>query len=519
LRKQADEVSKLANQTADQPMKFVHKQLEDIKLYINGEFVDAQAKAVFDNFNPFTNERINRVAEGRKEDIEAAVAAAKEAFVNGPWGKMSVEKRMQYINRIADLIEEEGEEIAYLESLDTGLPISQTRNQAARAAENFRFYAKMVEMRLHGEAYSVSDQFINYTVYQPLGVVGLITPWNAPFMLETWKVAPALATGNTVVLKPAELSPLTANKLAEIAEKAGLPKGVLNVVHGFGETAGAALTVHPDVKAISFTGETVTGSIIIKNAADTLKKTSMELGGKSPLIVFEDADLERALDAAVWGIFSFNGERCTANSRVFLHKKIKDQFVEALKQRVANIRVGDPMDPQTELGPLIEKNHFNKVNSYIEMANTEGCEVFQGVVPESLKKGNFVPPTLLLNAKNDMRVCQEEIFGPVMAVLEFETEEEVIAAANGVKYGLAGYVWTNDIKRGHRVAQAVEAGMLWVNAQNVRDLRIPFGGMKDSGIGREGGHYAFEFYTEPKVIHVAIGNHPIPQFGKIRATS
>ncbi|GED17594.1 5-carboxymethyl-2-hydroxymuconate semialdehyde dehydrogenase [Aneurinibacillus migulanus] len=502
-------------QAADNESQATYKQIDDVRLYINGEFVNAKSGAMFENVNPFTNEVNNLVAEGRQEDMNKAVAAAKEAFEHGPWGKMKVEERMKQINRIADLIDEEIEEIAFLESLDTGLPISQTRKMTARAAENFRFYARMVQTKLHGESYLVNDEFINYTVYKPLGVVGLITPWNAPFMLETWKVAPALATGNTVILKPAELSPLTANKLAEVIDKAGLPKGVFNVVHGFGETAGDALVSHPDVKAISFTGETTTGSIIIKNSADTLKKTSMELGGKSPLIVFDDADLDRALDAAVWGIFSFNGERCTANSRVFLQKNIKDQFVEALKERVANIKVGDPMDPLTQLGPLIEKEHFNKVKQYIEIAKEEGCEVVQGMVPDEVKVGNFVPPTLLLNAKNSMKVCQEEIFGPVMAVIEFETEEEVVAMANDVRYGLAGYVWTNDIKRGHRVAQAVEAGMLWINAQNVRDLRIPFGGTKDSGIGREGGHYAiFEFYTEPKVIHVAIGEHHIPQFGK-----
>lgn len=501
-------------QTSENKVQFTHKQVEDVKLYINGEFVDAECGVIFENINPFTNKVNNHVAEGRQEDIKKAVAAAKSAFTQGPWGKMKVQERMEYINRIADLIDEANEEIAFLESLDTGLPISQTRNQATRAAENFRFYAKMVETKLYGEAFPVADEFINYTVYKPLGVVGLITPWNAPIMLETWKVAPALATGNTVVLKPAELSPLSANKLAQIIDKAGLPKGVFNIVHGFGETAGAGLVEHPDVKAISFTGETTTGSTIIKNSADTLKRTSMELGGKSPLIVFEDADLDRALDAAVWGIFSFNGERCTSNARVFLHKNIKDQFVEALKKRVVNIIVGDPMDSSTQLGPLIEKAHFNKVRKYIEIAKEEGCEVVQGEVPEEVKAGNFVPPTLLLNAKNDMRVCQEEIFGPVMAVIEFENEEEVIAAANDVKYGLAGFVWTNDIARGHRVANAVEAGMIWINAQNVRDLRIPFGGTKASGIGREGGHYALEFYTEPKVIHVAIGNHYIPKFGK-----
>ena len=491
-----------------------HQKVADVKLFINNRFGDAQAGGTFENISPYTNEVINRVAEGREEDINRAVAAAKEAFVNGPWGRMKLAERLKYINRIADLIEEEAEEIAYLESLDTGLPISQTRKQALRSADNFRFYAQMVQTRLHGDAYQVDDQFINYTVYQPLGVVGLITPWNAPIMLETWKVAPALATGNTVVLKPAELSPLTANKLAEIILKAGLPEGVFNVVHGFGETAGAALTRHPDVKGISFTGETTTGSIIMKNAADTLKKVSMELGGKSPLIVFDDADLERALDAAVWGVFSFNGERCTSNARVLVHKNIKDRFVAALKERVDNIRIGDPMDPETELGPLIERKHYEKVTGYIELAKQEGCEVYQGKVPEEFRKGNYVPPTLLLNARNDMRVCQEEIFGPVMAVIEFETEEEALAMANDVRYGLAGFVWTNNLKRAHRLAQAIEAGMIWINSQNVRDLRIPFGGMKDSGIGREGGYYSFEFYTEPKVIHVAIGDHHIPQFGK-----
>ncbi|ANB61957.1 5-carboxymethyl-2-hydroxymuconate semialdehyde dehydrogenase [Anoxybacteroides amylolyticum] len=489
-------------------------KIDDTKLYINGEFVDSISGNTFENLNPFTNETINRVAAGNREDISFAVAAAKEAFRNGPWRTMKISERLQYIHRIAELIDKNVEEIAYLESLDTGLPISQTRKMIARSAENFRFYAAMVRSRLVGEAYQQDDEFINYTVYQPLGIVGLITPWNAPFMLETWKVAPALATGNTVILKPAELSPLTANKLAQIIDEAQLPKGVFNVVHGFGETAGAALVAHPDVAAISFTGETVTGSLIIKNAADTMKRVSMELGGKSPLIIFEDADFERALDAAVWGIFSFNGERCTANSRVFLHTSLKERFVAALKERVANIRVGDPLNAKTQVGPLIHKDHWKKVTDYIALAQQEGCTVYSGQVPESFQHGNFVAPTLLLNAKNEMRVCQEEIFGPVMAVIEFETEEDVIQMANDVKYGLAGYVWTNDIKRAHRVAQAMESGMIWINAQNVRDLRIPFGGMKYSGIGREGGHYAFEFYTEPKVIHVAIGNHHIPQFGK-----
>nr|WP_108021786.1 5-carboxymethyl-2-hydroxymuconate semialdehyde dehydrogenase [Melghirimyces profundicolus] len=488
--------------------------LDDVKLYIDGEFVDAQSGESFDNRNPFTNRVINRVTEGRKEDIEAAVEAANTAFEHGPWGKMKVSERLTYIRRIADLIDQNAEEIACLESLDTGLPISQTKKQAARAAQNFRFYAEMVSSRMVGEAYQVDDHFLNYTIHKPLGVAGLITPWNAPFMLETWKAAPALATGNTVVMKPAEFSPLTVNKLAQIIDEAGLPKGVFNVVHGFGETAGASLVTHPNVKLISFTGETVTGSEIMKNGADTLKRVSMELGGKSPIIVFDDADFDRALDACVWGIFSFNGERCTANSRLFVHEAIHEKFVDALKERIAHIVIGDPMDEKTEVGPLIHQEHCEKVKSYLKIARDEGAEVISGRVPERFSGGNFVPPTLLLNVKNDMRVAQEEIFGPVLGVMTFKDEDEVIQLANDIKYGLAGYVWTKDIRRAHRVAQAVDSGMLWINSQNTRDLRIPFGGSKYSGIGREGGHYAFEFYTETQVIHVALGDHPIPQFGK-----
>lgn len=488
--------------------------IERVLHYIDGQFVEGLAGKSFTNISPFTNQPINEVAEGFKEDIDQAVQAARRAFDEGPWRTMSVEKRLGYIIRIAELIEENAEELSYLESLDTGLPVSQTKKQAARAAENFRFYAEMVKSRMIGEAYQVDQSFINYTIHKPVGVAGLITPWNAPFMLETWKVAPALATGNTCVLKPAEWSPLTANKLAHIIDEAGLPSGVFNIVHGFGETAGASLVAHPDVQLISFTGETTTGSEIIKNSADTLKRCSMELGGKSPAIVFEDADIESALDAIVWGIFSFNGERCTANSRLFLHESIHDTFVDALKERVANIVVGDPMEKETEVGPLIHRKHWENVMNYIAIAQTEGAEVVSGYIPEAYKEGNYVAPTLLLGCTNDMRVAREEIFGPVMAIMKFTTEEEVLRMANDSKYGLAAYIWTKDIKRGHRMAQGIESGMVWLNSQNVRDLRIPFGGSKSSGIGREGGHYSFEFYTETQVVHVATGDHHIPQFGK-----
>ncbi|WP_096199449.1 5-carboxymethyl-2-hydroxymuconate semialdehyde dehydrogenase [Bacillus sp. FJAT-45350] len=482
--------------------------------YINGEFVEGTKKQQFDNICPFSNEPINKVSEGHKEDIDLAVAAAREAFDNGPWKKMKLAERLKYIYKIADLIDEHIDEIAHLESKDTGLPISQTKKMTSRASQNFRFYAEMVNTKLYGEAYQVDDEFINYTVHSPVGVAGLITPWNAPFMLETWKVAPSLATGNTVILKPAEWSPLSANKLAEIIDEAGLPKGVFNIVHGFGETAGASLVAHPNVNMISFTGETTTGAEIIKNGADTMKRFSMELGGKSPIIVFDDADFERALDACIWGIFSFNGERCTANSRLFIHEDIKDEFVARLKERVDNIRVGAPDDETTQVGPLIHKVHQENVLNYINIAKEEGAEVYSGKVPDEFSNGNYIAPTLLLNVTNDMTVAQEEIFGPVMAVISFKTEEEVIRMANDIKYGLAGYVWTKDFTRGHRVANAIESGMIWVNSQNVRDLRTPFGGSKYSGIGREGGHYGFEFYTEIKVIHLAVGDHHIPQFGK-----
>lgn len=489
------------------------QKLDDISLYINGEFVEASSKETFENLSPFTNEKINLVASGDASDIDKAVAAAKKAF-HGEWGQLKLEERLGYVNKIGDLIEEHSEEIAMLESYDTGLPISQTRKMIARSAKNFRFYADMVKSHLYGEAYQVDDEFINYSVRKPVGVAGLITPWNAPFMLETWKIAPALATGNTVVLKPAEWSPLSANRIAEVIDQAGLPDGVFNVVHGYGETAGAALVRHPDVPLISFTGETTTGSEIMKNGADALKQFSMELGGKSPIVIFDDADLDRALDACTWGVFSFNGERCTANSRVYLHEDIADDFIEKLKQRVDNIRVGDPMDPNTQVGPLVHRDHYESVKGYLDLAKEEGCEVYSGKVPEEYSRGNYVAPTLLLNANQNMRVVQEEIFGPVIAVMTFKDEDEVIEKANDVRYGLAGYVWTKDIQRGHRVAQAIDAGMLWVNSQNVRDLRTPFGGSKHSGIGREGGFYAFEFYTETQIIHVSITDHHIPQFGK-----
>jgi 5-carboxymethyl-2-hydroxymuconic-semialdehyde dehydrogenase len=394
------------------------------------------------------------------------------------------------------------------------VPISQiSKGAIPRAAYNFNYFAEMTH-RVTGESYPVEGEFLNYSIRRPVGVAGLITPWNVPFMLETWKIAPCLAFGNTCVLKPAEWSPLSADILGRIMQEAEMPPGVFNVVQGFGETAGAPLVAHPSVQVISFTGETTTGMEIIRNGAATLKRYSMELGGKSPTIVFEDADLNRAMDGALWQLYSLNGERCTAGSRLLLQESIHDEFVGRLAERVAAIRVGDPTDPKTEVGPLIHPEHWKRVKSYVDLAPEEGASVLVGGNrPEGFEQGNFIEPTLIVNVKNEMRVSQEEIFGPVMVVIPFKDEADALRIANDIKYGLAGYVWTSDGARGQRVAHQIESGMVWLNSHNVRDLRTPFGGSKSSGIGREGDHYSFELYTEVKAIHVALGEHHIPRIG------
>lgn len=491
---------------SDRPIGPIHH-------YINGEFVPAANGRTFPTLNPATNEPITEVADGSAADIDRAVRAARQAFEAGPWSRMAAKDRARLIRRIGENIEKRAAEISRLETMDTGLPVKQSRGQAARAAENFYFFAEMAT-RVPNHAYPVDGQFINYTIRKPAGVAGLITPWNTPFMLETWKVAPCLASGCTAVLKPAEWSPLSANLLAEAIAEADLPPGVFNVVHGFGETAGAPLVAHPLVQLISFTGETTTGTEIIRNGAATLKRYSMELGGKSPIIVFADADFDRAVDAAVFGVYSLNGERCTASSRLLVQEPLYDQFVAAVAERVRRIRVGDPQDDSTEVGPLIHPTHWERVKGYVDRGVQEGARLLVGGDrPAGLSRGNYMAPTLFADVRPGMTVEQEEIFGPVLVAMPFRDEAEAIRIANGVRYGLAGYVWTRDVQVGHRVAQAVESGLVWLNSQNVRDLRTPFGGMKYSGIGREGGDYSFEFYCEFKTIHVALGEHHIPKFG------
>ncbi|WP_276526464.1 5-carboxymethyl-2-hydroxymuconate semialdehyde dehydrogenase [Shigella sonnei] len=439
----------------------------------------------------------------------------KEAFPK--WANLPMKERARLMRRLGDLIDQNVPEIAAMETADTGLPIHQTKNVLIpRASHNFEFFAEVCQ-QMNGKTYPVDDKMLNYTLVQPVGVCALVSPWNVPFMTATWKVAPCLALGNTAVLKMSELSPLTADSLGELALEADIPAGVLNVVQGYGATAGDALVRHHDVRAVSFTGGTATGRNIMKNAG--LKKYSMELGGKSPVLIFEDADIERALDAALFTIFSINGERCTAGSRIFIQQSIYPEFVKRFAERANRLRVGDPNDPNTQVGALISQQHWEKVSGYIRLGIEEGATLLAGGpdkpsdLPAHLKGGNFLRPTVLADVDNRMRVAQEEIFGPVACLLPFKDEAEGLRLANDVEYGLASYIWTQDVSKVLRLARGIEAGMVFVNTQNVRDLRQPFGGVKASGTGREGGEYSFEVFAEMKNVCISMGDHPIPKWG------
>jgi 5-carboxymethyl-2-hydroxymuconic-semialdehyde dehydrogenase len=483
-----------------------------IRHYIGGKHVDSVDGGVLDVLDPVTHTAYATVASGKAADIDAAVCAAREAFENSGWADMPSRKRSDVMRAIASEIEKRNEVISSFEAFDTGLPVTQAKGQATRAAENFKYFADVCSS-MHEDAFRTKAQ-LGYVIRRPRGVAGLITPWNVPFMLATWKIAPALASGCTVVLKPAELSPLSANFFPEVMEAAGVPAGVFNIVHGLGEEAGASLVAHPDVPVLSFTGETVTGKLIMKSAADHLKGLSMELGGKSPCIVFADADLEPALDSALFGVFSLNGERCTAGSRVLVERSIYDEFVERLGKRAAAIRVGDPADPNTELGALISTEHYERVMSYVDAGRDEGARVVAGGGrPEHLPVGNYLSATVFADVSPDMKIFREEIFGPVVCVTPFDGEDEAVELANATKYGLAAYVWTNDLRRGHRLANRIETGMMWLNSHNVRDLRTPFGGVKESGLGREGGEHSIDFFTDTTIVHVALGDTHVPRFG------
>jgi 5-carboxymethyl-2-hydroxymuconic-semialdehyde dehydrogenase len=481
--------------------------------YIDGEFRASRAGGTFESRSPATNEVIALAADGQAADVDDAVRAARRAFDEGPWPRLPATDRAGVLRRIASLIRERADDFIRVEVLDTGVPIAQARGLAARAAQNFDYYAGVIT-ELHGRSFQVGDEFLNYTIHKPAGVAGLIMPWNAPLMLSTWRLAPALAAGDTVVLKPAEWAPVSSTLLAEVLAASGLPKGVFNVVHGLGETAGAPLSAHPGVNLICFTGEPSTGSRVIAAGAPTLKRSSVELGGKSPVVVFEDADPDLAVDAALAQIFTMNGQRCTAGSRLLVQRPLYDRIVEDVAARARNIRVGDPADPRTELGPLITEEHHASVLEYIASARADGARILAGGDrPAALARGNYLEATVIADVDESMRVFQEEIFGPVLVAMPFEDEADAVRLANATPYGLAAYVWTNDLGRAHRVAHAIDTGMCWINSQNVRDLRTPFGGVKSSGIGREGGDYAFEFYCDLEIVHVALGSHHIPRMG------
>lgn len=484
-----------------------------IRHWIGGKLVDAANGRTFDVADPVSNAPYTTAARGSAADIDRAVGAAGAAFPE--WAGLSNRARATTLYRIADAVEARHDRLAAFESYDSGLPITQARGQARRAAENFRYFADVI-VGLGEEAFRQGGEQFSYVVRQPVGVAGLITPWNTPFMLESWKLAPALAAGCTLVLKPAEWTPLSASLWPEIFDEAGVPAGVVNIVHGIGEEAGQALVDHPDVPLISFTGSTETGRHIIRSSAQHLKTTSMELGGKSPVVVFADADLEAALDSVVFGVFSLNGERCTAGSRVLVERPVYEEFTRRLAERAANVRVGLPSDPTTEVGALVHPEHYARVLNYVEIGKKEARLVAGGSRPAHLSDGNYLQPTVFADVERAARIFQEEIFGPVVAVAPFDNEAEATELANATQFGLAAYIWTTDLKRGHRIAHAVESGMVWINSHNVRDLRTPFGGVKASGVGREGGAHSIDFYTESKIIHVALGDVHTPRFGGAR---
>ena len=480
-----------------------------------GHFIDGQrtlgaSTETFANTSPIDQSDIGQVAAGTAEDVATACRAAERAFP--AWAAMPGSQRREVLHKVADAIEANAQEIALIESFDTGQPLRFMSKAAIRGAENFRFFADMAPDARNGLSTPAEDH-LNFSIRQPIGPIGVITPWNTPFMLSTWKIAPALAAGCTVVHKPAEWSPCSAALLAEIMHDAGLPAGVMNTVQGLGESAGKSLTEHPAIKAVAFVGESVTGSHIMRQGADTLKRVHFELGGKNPVVVFADADLDKALDAVVFMIYSLNGERCTSSSRVLIEDSIYAEFTARIEQRVRQLKVGHPLDPATEVGPLIHQRHFDKVCSYFAVAQSDGATIAVGGEPLAGESGHYVLPTLFTGATNEMRIAQEEIFGPVLTAIPFSGEAQALEIANNVKYGLAGYVWTNDTGRAVRMAQSLDVGMVWVNSENNRHLPAPFGGMKASGIGRDGGDYSFEFYMETKNICLAAGTHSVPKLG------
>jgi aldehyde dehydrogenase (NAD+) len=474
------------------------------KLLINNRWVASESGKIFGTINPSTGEEICQVAEADAADVDKAVKAARAAFEEGPWRKMSASERGQLLHRLADLIEKNADELARLETLDNGKPVSRAKAvDVAKTIACYRYFAGWTD-KIQGKTIPIDGDFFCYTRHEPIGVVGQIIPWNYPILMQAWKLAPALATGNTIVMKPAEQTPLSALRIGELIIEAGFPEGVVNLLPGFGPTAGAAIARHMDVDKVAFTGSTEIGRLIMEGAAKSnLKGVTLELGGKNPNIVFADTDLDEAVEGAHMGLFVNQGQSCCSGSRVFVEEKIYDEFVARSVARAMKRRVGDPFDSRTEQGPQVDQSQFDKVMSYIESGQSEGAKLACGGERVG-DRGYFIQPTVFADVQDDMKIAREEIFGPVMSIIPFKDLDEVITRANGTNYGLAAGVWTRDIKKAHAIANSVRAGTVWVNCYHVLDTRAPFGGFKQSGIGRELGEYGLQQYTEVKTVIVKL---------------
>jgi aminomuconate-semialdehyde/2-hydroxymuconate-6-semialdehyde dehydrogenase len=484
----------------------VQREFPRIKNFIDNQFVEPVSRKYLDNIEPATGKPYSQVADSGKEDVDIAVAAAEKAFVD--WSKKPAAERSKILLRIADLIERDLEKLARAESIDTGKPLSLARSlDIPRAVANFRFFATAI-LHTENEAHVTDGVAFNYTLRQPRGIAGLISPWNLPLYLLSWKIAPAIAVGNTAIAKPSELTPMTAFLLCEICNEAELPNGVLNVINGTGPNVGAAITAHPKINTISFTGGTATGKKVAEACAPLFKKVSLELGGKNPNMIFADADLDAAITGSVRSSFANQGQICLCGSRVFVEKSIYQKFVDQFINRASKLKQGDPLDEKTEQGAIVNKAQLDKVKFYVDLAQKEGGKIaLGGKAPESIndrcRDGYFFPPTVITGLPVACRTNREEIFGPVVTITPFDNEEEVIGYANDTDYGLASSVWTQNLNRAHRVAEKIHTGTVWVNCWLVRDLRVPFGGMKASGVGREGGEEALRFFTEAKNVCIA----------------
>jgi len=493
----------MATATAKKPATVKRPVVKDQPLFIGGKFVDGSAGKTFPAIDPSTGETLCQVHEASAADVDTAVKAARKALEQGPWKKTDAADRGRLLYKLADLIEKEAEELAALESLNCGKTITDARGDLQGVVNTLRYYAGWAD-KIEGRTVPVRGNFLSYTLRQPVGVVGQIIPWNFPLLMLAWKWGPALACGNTVVMKLAEQTPLTGMRVAELALEAGFPDGVINVLNGYGETTGHAIVVHPDVDKIAFTGHYETAKIIQKNAADTLKRCTFELGGKSPNVIFADADLDQAVDGAFHAIYFHGGQCCTAGSRLFVEQKIQKEFVDRLVEKSRKRKLGDPLDPTTEQGPQVSQEQMDKILGYVEKGQKEGAKLVAGGKRYG-NKGYFVEPTIFDGVKDEMAIARDEIFGPVVSILPFKDMDEMLPRANATHYGLAAAIWTKDIDKAHIYAREVRAGTVWVNCYHVVDTTTPFGGFKQSGQGRENGEAALEHYTELKTVTVKLG--------------